>query len=355
MAKRFTRAQGKPGPCRVLLTGASGSGKTTLAIELALGMVGGDPSKVFVIDSELSAHKLCTPDRDFMVAELPDYKPGTYVEYAKDADGPGHVIVIDSLSHLWTKKDGLLDQHIELCARMDSMAAWNVVGRMMGEFLTELTRLKAHLIMTLRAEPKLVVVEGQKKTFKVAEKIEFRKNGSDLEYESDVVFNLEQDHTAACLKDRTGFFDQMPYTVLDPTATGRALADWAAKRDTSWYVAPNTAPAKVIDARMPAPPTPPLESKERKAPAKKAPPAAPAPAAVAPPPAPAAPAPAISKKDQAEIDRLLAQALKRAEEAVAQGLMSEAQFTSMCNYKVDSVAKARAVMTRVDGYFNGHS
>lgn len=99
-------------PALVGLWGASGSGKTYSAIVLARGMVG-SKGKIAVIDTENGRSKFYSElagGWEFMDMQ-PPFTPERYTAAFKACEDQGaDIIVVDSMSHVWSGSGGILEQ-----------------------------------------------------------------------------------------------------------------------------------------------------------------------------------------------------------------------------------------------------
>jgi hypothetical protein len=172
------------------LVGGTGSGKTFTGMRLASGIAGGKPFAVIDTENRRALHY--ADQFKFDHAELrPPFRPDAYAEAVVAADAAGYpVIVIDSGSHVWAGDGGMLDwQEEELDdmvkrakERKDTRAEWQIreAGKMSAwirpkrahkHMVEKLLQTKAHIIMCLRAEPKIEMVKNaQGKTEIVAKK-----------------------------------------------------------------------------------------------------------------------------------------------------------------------------------------
>lgn len=102
----FEKATKSKSRARVGLCGPAGSGKTYTALKLASGL----GEKVAVIDTEHGSASKYADEFDFDVMELDSFHPNNYIGGIKEAEKTGYdVLVIDSLSHAWVGKDGVID------------------------------------------------------------------------------------------------------------------------------------------------------------------------------------------------------------------------------------------------------
>jgi len=229
MFNKATKMKSSP---KILLLGASGSGKTWNALEMAYGFTG-NWEDVYVIDTESSASKYATKDKGFMVAELETNTVKAFIDAIQAADGVGRCIVIDSITHLWSGVNGLLSIQKQLEEspkyRKNSVGTWTEINNMLSEFFHVMRRCRAAVIVTCRTKDKLIRSESSKDFIKVSDAIMFREGY--LDYEFDIAFLLEQDHTVTCYKDRTGLFDGMEPTRIDAGMI-ESIKEWAQTGDT---------------------------------------------------------------------------------------------------------------------------
>src|ERR1700750_723736 len=107
--KVATRKQVK---LRLGLSAVSGGGKTYSALLLAKGLVG-DWSKIAVIDTENESASLYAHLGQYNTITLTaPFTPERYVEAIKACEAGGmECIVVDSITHEWDGKGGILEIH----------------------------------------------------------------------------------------------------------------------------------------------------------------------------------------------------------------------------------------------------
>lgn len=151
------------------LLGLSGSGKTFTAMRLASGIAGGQPFALIDTENRRGLHYADQFKFDHASLE-PPFRPSAYAEAVRAADAAGYpVIVIDSGSHVWNGEGGVLDWQDEEFQRMGGregvkMAAWIKPKMAHKKMVNEFLRVKAHIILCLRAEPKIEMVKENGKT-----------------------------------------------------------------------------------------------------------------------------------------------------------------------------------------------
>ncbi len=150
----FKKATRQRARLRLALYGPAGSGKTYTALALAKEL--GD--RIAVIDTEHgSASKYAGRVAEFDVAELTDFKPERYIAELKEArDYP--VVVIDSLSHAWMGKGGLLDQ---ADAKGGKFQAWRELTPQHHALIEAMLSFPGHLIVTMRSKTEYEVTKDQ--------------------------------------------------------------------------------------------------------------------------------------------------------------------------------------------------
>src|SRR5688572_27032747 len=107
MSMTFQKATKGSARLRMALIGAAGSGKTYTALNIAQHLGG----PIAVIDTERGSASKYSDVFEFDVLELDSFSPQTYIAAINAAAEAGYrVLIIDSLSHAWTGKEGALDQ-----------------------------------------------------------------------------------------------------------------------------------------------------------------------------------------------------------------------------------------------------
>lgn len=195
---KFTKATKKRSRARIALMGPAGSGKTWNSLELAAEL--GD--RIAVIDSERGSASKYSDSFDFDVLELDSYGPEKYVEAVQTAEAGGYdVVVVDSWSHAWSGKDGILE-------RVDrkggfSGGGWRDNTPAHNKMVDAILAAKLHVIVTLRVKTEYVVEKDQKTGKSVPRKVGLAPVQRDgVEYEFDVVGMLDERNTIEITKTR---------------------------------------------------------------------------------------------------------------------------------------------------------
>jgi cellulose biosynthesis protein BcsQ len=191
---------------RVALLGPAGSGKSYTALRLAFTLAG--DGRVAAIDTEhrsLSKYVGEAPDGipwDFDVLELNSFSPDNYIAGIHAAEQAGYsVLTIDSLSHAWAGKDGILEFVDEVARRAavrrggtpNNYTAWRDATPKHNDLVEAMLAAKIHLIVTMRVKMDYVQ-EKDENGKNVVRKIGLQPVQRDgLEYEFDLIGDMSMD------------------------------------------------------------------------------------------------------------------------------------------------------------------
>lgn len=199
--KRATKAQAK---LRLALAGPAGAGKTFTALTLATHLAQGGP--VGVIDTERGSASKYADRFTFDVLELQTFDPESYIAAIRDAEKAGIVVlVIDSLSHAWMGKGGVLeivDNAAKRSQSQNSYVAWRDVTPRHNALVDAMLGCDIHLIVTLRSKQDYVQEKDDRGKM-VVRKVGMAPIQRDgVEYEFDVYGDLDQENTLVIGKTR---------------------------------------------------------------------------------------------------------------------------------------------------------
>lgn len=201
MTLAFKPATREASYARIALSGPSGSGKTYTALALATAL----SDNVAVIDTERgSASKYVGLNGwSFDTVQPDSYSPLSLVDLLGLAAGGEYgCVVIDSLSHYWMGVDGMLEQADRRGKGGNNFAGWKEVRPEERRMIDALVAFPGHVVVTMRSKTEYVVEEndrGKKVPRKVGLKPEQREG---IEYEFDVVGDLDLDNTLTVVKSR---------------------------------------------------------------------------------------------------------------------------------------------------------
>ena len=244
----FKKATKSAAKMRLGLIGPAGSGKTMTALRIAAGLGG----RVAVIDTERGSASLYAGERglDFDVIELDTYGVERFTDAIKAAaDGGYATLVIDSLSHAWSGKDGILelvDRKSKASQSGNNFGAWRDATPQHNKLVDAILGAPLHVICTLRSKVEYVVenVGGRNQVRKVGLQ-PVQRDG--LEYEFTVVGDVTQDHDLVVTKTRAAFLKDAVIREAGEDL-GRQLAAWLSDGTT-----PARPAAEVRPAAKPAP------------------------------------------------------------------------------------------------------
>jgi hypothetical protein len=219
--KKATRQKVK---LRLGLSAISGGGKTYSALLLAKGLVG-DWSKIAVIDTENNSASLYSHLGDFNTIELSaPYTPERYIQAIEVCENAGlECIVIDSITHEWDGKGGILEIHSSMTG--NSFTNWGQVTPRHQRFIDKILQSKCHVITTVRRKTEYEMTKTSSGSTKVEKAGLKEVTREGFEYELTANFNLDEKHNCTASKDRTGLFMDKPFFTITE-ATGEMIRQW---------------------------------------------------------------------------------------------------------------------------------
>lgn len=220
--KRATKAAAK---LRLGLIGPAGSGKTMTALRVAHGLGG----RVAVIDTERGSASLYSGEHglEFDVLELESYEAQKFIDAIAQAEAAGYsVLIIDSLSHAWAGKGGILE-FVDKAAKRSgggSFSGWRDATPLHNQLVDAILGAKLHVICTLRSKVEHVIeqVNGRTQVRKVGLQ-PVQRDG--LEYEFTVVGDVTQDHELIITKTRAAWLKDQIIREAGQEL-GKQLATW---------------------------------------------------------------------------------------------------------------------------------
>ena len=203
----FQKATKTAARARVALIGPSGSGKTYTALTIAREIGG----KIALIDTEHGSASKYADEFDFDTAALDLFDPRRYIEAIQAADQAGYdVLIIDSLSHAWSGVGGALELVDKARARSqsnNSFTAWKDVTPLHNKLVETILASRCHVIATMRAKTEYVI-EADSRGKQAPRKVGMAPVQRDgIEYEFDVVADLDLDHRFIVSKTRCKVLD----------------------------------------------------------------------------------------------------------------------------------------------------
>jgi hypothetical protein len=207
----FQKATKKQAKLRLALIGPSGSGKTYTALTLATYLVPG--GRIALIDTEHGSASLYADQFQFDVLELDSFSVENYIAGITEAEASGYdVLIIDSLSHAWTGKDGVLEYKDKMAAATsskDDFGAWRKASPKHNSLVDRMLSARLHLIATMRVKTDYVVergADGKNHPRKVGLQ-PVQRDG--VEYEFGVIADIDADHNFIVSKSRCSALTDM--------------------------------------------------------------------------------------------------------------------------------------------------
>lgn len=186
---------------RIALSGPSGSGKTFTALALATAL----SDSVAVIDTERgSASKYVGLNGWQFDTTTPDkFSPLSLVSLLGEAAGAEYgCVIIDSLSHYWMGVEGMLEQADRRARNGNSFSGWKEVRPEERRMIDALVAYPGHVVVTMRSKTEYVIEENERGK-KVPRRVGLKPEQRDgIEYEFDVVGDLDHDNTLTIVKSR---------------------------------------------------------------------------------------------------------------------------------------------------------
>jgi len=145
------------------LAAPSGEGKTYSALLLALGLAGGDHTKVGLLDTENQRGSLYSdifgPDKPFMIGDLvAPFSPARYSKAMRQfADAGIEALVVDSMSHEHEGEGGIeeIANRPKANGEARKVADWITAKREHKRFMNTLLYLPCHVVCCFRAREKM--------------------------------------------------------------------------------------------------------------------------------------------------------------------------------------------------------
>ena len=229
MAFKITQAKRKALKFKGAIAGPSGSGKTWSSLLLARGLVG-EQGRIALADSEHDSALMYADLTPFShISFDPPYSIDRYLEVMMLAQKEGFdALILDQISHAWSGQGGLLEgvNQRELSGKApNKFAAWAWGTPKQIELIEGMLSFPGHLIATMRTKTEYVVErnESGKSVPRKVGTAPVQRDG--MEYEFQVVIELDTDNKAIASKDRTGQISPLGVFTIT-TNTGKILAQY---------------------------------------------------------------------------------------------------------------------------------
>jgi hypothetical protein len=198
------------------------------ALRMAEGIAGKMKVPLAVIDTEARSASKYADRFAFEVDNLKEKTIDHYLASMEEAAKEGYkVLVIDSLSHAWRE---LIEEVDRIALRSNSrntFSPWAQLGPKQKRLIEAVLNYPGHIIATMRSKTEWVI--GERKDGKTAiEKVGLApEQGKGIEFEFDLLVEMDQNHNATVTKDRTGKY-QDAFIEKPGEEFGVALYNWLA-------------------------------------------------------------------------------------------------------------------------------
>jgi hypothetical protein len=217
----FKKATKKQAYARIAMIGQAKSGKTWKSLTLASEL----GKKIAVMDTERGSASKYSNFFEFDVMEMESFSPDHYIAGMMSAQDAGYeVLIIDSWSHAWMGKDGILEK----VDRKGGFAGggWRDMTPLQNRLVDKLLQCKMHVIATMRTKTEYVV-EKNDKGKSVPRKVGMAPVQRDgMEYEFDIVATINANHDMEIGETRCPALDGRIFSKETTTQAGIIIRDW---------------------------------------------------------------------------------------------------------------------------------
>ena len=228
----FQKAVKEQVKLRLAIYGPAGAGKTASALRIAHGIGG----RIAFIDTEnYSASRYADGLNyvggfvpfNFDVTSLQKPTIENYLEAIQSAENAGYnVLIIDSLSHGWQELLEEIDRIAKTKYRGNSWSAWSDGTPKQKSLIRAITQSNMHIIATMRSKTEWETGKDEKTGKSKPVRIGLApEQGKGIEYEFDMLMELNDSHYATIIKDRSGKFQDHEIYCPDEKF-GKELAEW---------------------------------------------------------------------------------------------------------------------------------
>lgn len=235
MASGFKKAVRENIWAKMLTIAPSGGGKSYGALRVAKGLTEalskdtGNEERIAYIGSEGSRDKYYADEFDYDLLQLKNpFTPESYIDAIDEAIDSGYkVIVIDSITHEWTGKGGMLEIHSKMSG--NSYTNWSKLTPRHEKFVDKILDSEAFIVATVRGKDKYVLEEQNGKQVPRKVGIGYQQR-DDLEFLFTVAVTVEQDtHFFTSVKDNTHLFENRNDILTEKD--GEIIYKWATGGD----------------------------------------------------------------------------------------------------------------------------
>lgn len=200
------------------------------------------------IDTEKGSASKYADIFDFDVLELDDHHPHKFVEAMDEAEKDYDVIIIDSLSHAWTGKNGCLelaDKETAKSKSNNSYIAWGKVTPIHNSLISAIMSADAHVIATMRQKQQYEAGKNDNGKFSVTRLGMAPVQRDQVEFEFDIMGEMNTDNQLIITKSRMA---ELSGQVFDKPGTELAdkLVAWCSAGEApKEYILPDLVQAQL--------------------------------------------------------------------------------------------------------------
>jgi hypothetical protein len=221
----FRKAEKRRSRLRLAAFGPSGSGKTYTALQIATGICGDDPAKkIAVIDTEYGSAEKYADRFEFDTQNLENPSIEEMIGVMNEARDY-HVLVIDSLSHPWQELLQEIDQLAKAKYRGNTWSAWSDGTPKQKRLVKAILSFPGHIIVTMRSKTEWITSKNDRGKDVPTRVGLAPEQGKGIEYEFDMLMEINTDHMVQFIKDRSGKFQDKIVPSPGPEL-GVQLAGW---------------------------------------------------------------------------------------------------------------------------------
>lgn len=203
--KKATKAKAK---LRAAIFSPSGGGKSFTSLRIATGMIqAGVPGRIGAIDTENGTLSKYSDRFDFDVCDLEDYTIEGYMAAMKDAAKAGYgILIIDSGSHAWQELLEEVDKLAMTKYSGNSFSAWSEGAPKQRKLVNAILTYPGHVIWTMRSKTEWLTDKDKNGKMRPVRVGLAPEQGKGIEFEFDILIEMNVDHVARIIKDRSGKF-----------------------------------------------------------------------------------------------------------------------------------------------------
>ncbi len=193
-------------PLRMAIYGPAGCAKSLTSLLIAREIVG-PTGKIAVLDTEHGSSTKHARKIRFDVEMLTNFHPAKYIEAITAAERTHDILIVDSLSHAWAGKGGVLQIVDAATARSRAKNSftdgWSVGTPLHQDLIESILACKIHIICTMRSkEDYLLMTDENGRATKIQRVGLAPIQRTETSYEFDVVARMDILHILDIDKER---------------------------------------------------------------------------------------------------------------------------------------------------------